>query len=305
MTVENQTQQFEVDGLAQLRIKNVRGSVTIEAGEEKVVLVTAEKQLDTGDAEQTIIEIGQDENGAVYAYSRHPQDGWWRVRRPCKVDFKVQVPQQCSVNLRCVSSSASLEGLHGEFDLHAVSGQLRLSGLSGELHVDAVSGDIHGEQLSGQARLKTVSGNIILQECDLPSLNCSTVSGNLQIQASPIGSEENEFQFKSVSGDIALIVPPDTACTVHSHSLSGRFKTSLPATRYTARRNSAVAEFGGGGARIHTHTVSGDFYLVASERDSVATPHVEPLSQEQRLAILDQLSQGELSVEKALRSLAS
>ena len=184
MAQETIEREFAVTAPASIMLANVRGSVDIQVGDNDVVAVTAVRHLDTGDPDQTEIEIWQEEDGSVIAKTRYHEGGWRLVgqRQPCKVDYIVHVPQACDVKVRCVSSKASVEGLQGEFDIKTVSGKMTLKDLSGRIKATSVSGAIFGTQLSGVTKFESVSGKVHLAESDLPIVTGTSVSGNLVLE---------------------------------------------------------------------------------------------------------------------------
>jgi len=301
MSQETLEGSFEVAAPARLKLSNISGSVDIQPGDEGVILVTAVKHLDSGDPKRTEIRMEQAEDGSV-SVETYFNTGIWefsRLSKPCKVDYVVRTPRGCSLRVSCVSSTTAIQGLEGDLKISSVSGSLSLSELSGDLKVNTVSGDVSGEMLSGPLRLETVSGDVHLNAANLPSVDGSTVSGDISIQT-PLA--DGPYRFNSVSGDVQLVVPGDTRCTARLTSLSGNIRTSLPATRQ--RRNGArVVEIQGGGAKIHLSSVSGDLRIRLPEGETlVETPPIEPASTP-RSNILESLERGEITVEEALKAL--
>lgn len=294
-------QSLELSSPARLRVSNIRGSVHINSTAGNLIQVKAVKHTHTGNPDHTQIQIEQAPDGSITVAAR-----WDRARffdgfdRPCKVDFFIQTPLNCALRVKTVSSSLSVEGITGSFNLKTVSGPLNVNDLAGELLIETVSGRLAGRQLRGPATVKSVSGKIDIHHADLPRLSASTVSGRMHIQT-PLTA--GPYHLKSVSGDLKLIAPPDTACTVRAKSMSGRFKTSLPATRSQVRRRRWDVDLAGGGPELHMSSVSGNLYLVSSQDDRVTEPHSHAPSPQQRRQILEQLENGELTLEAALNTL--
>lgn len=78
----------------------------------------------------------------------------------------------------------------------------------------------------------------------------------------PLG--EGPYRFKTVSGNVRLILPPETGCTVGFRSMSGRLKTSLPTTRSRRQIGQSYAELQGGGPEVHFSSMSGNLSVVPS-----------------------------------------
>ena len=310
---------FRVPAPARLSLSNIRGSIEIQPGDDDIVNVTAVKHLGTGNPDRTEIEIRQVEDGSVSVETRFPEAGFklFGWRQPCKVDYIVRVPHACSVKMSGVSCTASIRGLQGVFDLGTVSGPLSMADLTGRLRASGVSGSISGVRLSGPIQLENVSGSAELMESQLSVVVGSTVSGRIVLET-PLA--EGPYRFKTVSGAVRLIVPPETGCIVEGSGVSGRLKTSLPTTHSRRSGGHWCVELHGGGPEIRFSSVSGDLWLVppdgaapvasplvggtvAGSQDVAGVTPSVPSTAEDRLHILDRISRGELSVEDGLAAL--
>lgn len=307
MSVQTFEETFECPDSPRLRLSNIRGSVTIRAGGAGKISVVARKHIDTGDEENTSVDLSQSKDGTVEVNTRYNQKGFRFFRNwvPCKVDYDVSVPEDCSLKVRGVSNSAKMEGIRGNQDISSVSGGVYLRDLAGELKIKMVSGDVQAESLSGPVRLNTVSGNIKISKSDITSLSAKTVSGDLLVD-SLLG--DGPHNIKSVSGDVKLHIPGGQGAVVTSSSLSGNIRSSLPCSQSIHTRNQHRIEIEGGGIEINHSSVSGDIILMDERR--TGTPKVkedllpgeEPAQSQSE--ILEQVNQGELSVDQAVEMLA-
>lgn len=277
MTQETIEKTFQVAAPAQLTLSNIRGSVEVLPGEEGHLSIVAVKHLDSGDARRTQIEMTQNEDGRVVVATRFDKAAWlvfgWNGW-PCRVDYLVRTPHDCSAQVECVSSSALVQGLTGEVDLRTVSGKLGVRDVSGALKLTSVSGKIIGERLSGPARIETVSGKVSVLDSHLPTVHASSVSADLTLQT-PLG--EGPYHFKSMSGAIKLILQPAAGCSVETRSVSGRFRTSLPITRNERSGRHWHVDLQGGGPAIQMNSVSGSLWIVQSANE-------EPISAPETLS---------------------
>ncbi len=271
---------FMVTSPAHLDLSNIRGSVEIHPGEDGVIHVCATKDPNTGDAKRTEIELTQTAEGTVKVATRFPEGGWsWLFGSfPCRVDYIVQAPRRCSLKINGVSSKTLAEGFEGEFSFHSVSGEMTLRGLAGPVKVDTVSGEVEmaditgalhlhtisgevsGGHIRGPLHLDSVSGKVALEESNLSSVEATTVSGGMHYQTH---FEEGPYRFNSVSGDVELLVPPETACTAELQSISGRLSTRLPATSISRQKGNQTVEVQGGGVKVYLHSISGNLSLAS------------------------------------------
>jgi hypothetical protein len=302
MSEEKFEQVFQVSGQAHLIVKNIRGSVDIQTGEDGTIQVTAIKHSDSGDPKRTEVELTQDSDGAVKAISRFPEGSidWLFGHQPCKVDFVIKAPRQCALKVNGVSNTVLAAGFEGDVSVNSVSGEITLRDLKGSLRIHTVSGDADGERIAGSLVLETVSGDVVLKESVLLSVKANTVSGDLRIHTS---LTEGPYDFRSVSGDVRLTVPPETHCTGELHSVSGDLVSAFPVTAYSRHHGSQLVAVQGGGVKIALHSVSGDLSLDCDGEIPPALEPVKTISSKERRAVLERVEHGELSVDEALSQL--
>ncbi|HBZ54417.1 MAG TPA: hypothetical protein DEO88_03340 [Syntrophobacteraceae bacterium] len=316
MSEEKFEQVFQVSGPAHLIVKNIRGSVDIQPGEDGIIQVIAVKHTESGDAKRTEVELTQETDGTVKAVARFPEGSidWLFSNKPCKVDFVVRAPRKCTLKVSGVSNDAAISGFDGEFSLNSISGDLTLSDLTGELSVNTVSGEVElavvdgklklhtvsgnikGQKTTGSVSLNTVSGDVHLSESSLSTVQAESVSGNLELQT-PLG--EGPYRFHSVSGEVRLTVPAGTRCSAELHSISGRISTNLPQSYNSRHHGTEMVAVQGGGVMISLKSVSGDLFL---DGDGEISP-MKTVSSEERLAVLGRVKSGEITVEEALSQL--
>jgi hypothetical protein len=308
MSIKTIEEIFTCPDSPRLSLSNIRGSVNIQAGEDGVIAVVGRKHLYTGDDENTLVEMSQSRDGTVKVSTRYTHKGLRFLRKwvPCKVDYEIRVPKECTLKVRGVSTSTLITGIAGNHDISSVSGDVDLRSLAGELRLRMVGGDVQGESISGPVRLNTVSGEIKLQKSDIPKLSGKTISGDLMVE-SPIG--DGPYDFNSVSGDIKLHFPSLRGATVTSSSISGAIRTSIPTFQSNQARNRQQIEIEGGSVNINHNSVSGDLFLESDGKNSGSLaeqgllPDEEPA--QSRAVVLEHVDRGELSVDQAIIMLAS
>lgn len=308
---------FEVSGPARLSLHNVEGVIDIAPGDEGVVTVQAVKHPGRG-ANQTEIEITQSGDGAITVATHFLEDFVARLFQPhqhgpVRVDYTVRLPRACQLEVAFVSGQCQVRGLEGDFVLRAVSGPIHLEDLAGQLKINMVSGEVTAARvrLTSGLDLTTVSGDVSFAGCQLPGVTASTVSGGLRLET-PLGA--GPYRFKSVSGDVWLAVPPTTRCHVELHSLSGRLRANLPAARHVSQHGQTRVEAGAAGAdgdaaEVCFQSLSGDLHLIGPDPGQATSPAPAeadaPPAQapDDRMAILERISRGELTVDEALGAL--
>lgn len=305
MSQETIERSFEVGSPARLNLSNIRGKIDLQLGDEGIIAIIAVKHLNSGDENDTQVQIDQGEDGQVIIKTEFINSigNWFGLRKPCKVDYTIRLPKECELKVSGVSSPISVKGLAGTIDLHSVSGGLTLKDLSGNLKISVVSGSIQGEEIAGEVDCNSVSGSVRLLRSDMPVATLKTVSGNMVIET-PLAN--GPYIFKGVSGNVSLIVPQDTSCTAETKSVSGRLRTSLPVTKDERLGSRGLIEIQGGGTEVSYKSVSGSLRIVTSENEKITEPtftrKATPRSKDQ-MSILQKIERGEISVDEALEEL--
>jgi hypothetical protein len=302
MSTELYEDKFDVGAPARLVVKNVRGSVTVVPGEEGVITVKAEKILDSGCSDDLELEVYQEGKDTVYAVARLPE----RITifgsyRPCKVHFTIEAPVSTNLKIKTVSAFVEAKGFEGDVRIKTVSGRQILADLTGEIELDSVSGEIEARSLDGRADVNTVSGRIRLSEGSFPALRAKTVSGGIQAETA---LDQGPYYFNTVSGSIKLVAPEDSSCEVFASGVSGRFYTDHNVSRSDIGKRSWRVKIGEGGTEVKMKTVSGRMSLVSSWDAKGSRPGEKRMSRKERESVLTKLSEGELSVEEAMKELS-
>ncbi len=317
MSTETFEHRFEVESPARLKVGNVRGLVDIRVGEESLITVTALKHKGSGSNRGIQINIEQQSDGLVIAEAKHENsmENWFGLNKPCKVDFTIRVPKNCSIKASSVSSQILIDGLEGDIDVQGVSGALDLSNLQGKFDFNNVSGKITAENLVGPLQMNNVSGKVQVSSSQILSIVGKTVSGNVVIETPLV---EGPYDFKSVSGNTSIITPEDAACTIRINSVSGKAKVNLPVTSKSGVRNKQVIEVAGGGPEVNVKSVSGvlkigspNFVKTESPQIEVEAPPIKAVVQsvqpapqpKTQMQILQEIEDGKLSVEDALQQM--
>jgi DUF4097 and DUF4098 domain-containing protein YvlB len=303
MTIELKEQSFKVGLPAKLVVANIRGKVEIIPTEDGVIKVAAHIHMDDGNPDYTEIAINQGRDGLVEAQVRTPLNTFGIFnRKPLRVDFKIEAPVQTDIRARVVSGPISAHGFEGALDFSSVSGSVSVDDLHGALDLDSVSGKVTGKNLKGSAKVSVVSGRIDLEGCDFTVLKASTVSGKARIETR-FGA--GPYKLSAVSGSLLLVVPEDTGCEVRASAVSGRFYTDLDVTHSEVSRRKWHVNIRDGGPAVHMKTVSGKMQLLSSPDARGSVPGEVRKTQDERKDVLGRLSDGEISVDEALKELAT
>ena len=264
-------QQFDMGPNSELSVSNVSGSVAVHAEEGFLITVQARKRGSSRSRDIPDIDIRKDGN-KVSVQTKTGQFGLINFGRSSAVDYDISVPRDCSVRLNSVSADVKITGIRAEVGVQTVSGDLTLEDIAGELTATTISGDIQGNTITGTLVARTTSGDCELRRTRLRRFSINSVSGDFRVET-PLIVGEQCFA-KTVSGDLSLIVPPDTKATVHLKSVSGSVGCELPAEIVKSGRRHWQGRINGGGAQLEMTSVSGDLNI--SRGDGSAPNVSEP-----------------------------
>ena len=310
MSQETFEKTFTVQDTPEVSIHNVRGSVTVKTGSNDTVSVTAVKQSDTGSTEDTKVTMTQENNTISLAakfensVSRLFNLG---TRKPCRVDFTVTVPASCTLTIRCVSSSTSVEDLNGQVAIQTVSGPVSLHRITGSLAIKTVSGSISASQIHTDIAFNSVSGDLDLHDSDIQKLSMKTVSGDVKLKT-PL-HPDGDYHIHTISGDVKWESPGDSpSASVLVSSISGQVYTRN-AQAHTKKRSGASkkrVDLYGGGVPIHFKSISGDIsfeFPQARSSSETSAPSQAQEPQHDTLDLLEKVARGELSVDNAVQEM--
>jgi hypothetical protein len=293
-------QTFNVSENPRLLLSNVRGPVSVSGGVGSQIHIVAHMDETSGNPEGTEVTITQHENGTVEARTEWNKNYGWFLHRPCKVSYTITVPENCRVKVSNVSGSIELTNVHGDHKIRNVSGSVQLDNTHGNLSAKVVSGKVIARGLAGDVSLEAVSGGLSVEDSNLNRLHTKTVSGS-QMLESPLG--EGPYSLSSVSGSIRLILGKQQGCHVVASCISGGFKSDLPDARGSISKRHWDLEFMGGGPDIKMKTVSGSMRVLSYADASAQRVEVHSPTREERMETLHKVSNGDLSVEEAIRQL--
>jgi len=256
MEKETHDFKFDVGSSPKVLVKNIRGKVEIKQGKDKEIKIQVIKYPDTGNAEETHFIVEQESDNAVIAKVNFESSEFFRIRKPCKIEFLLEVPADCVVRVKNVSGDIYLEKVSGNHRLKNVSGSIVFSDVkSEEFMAKSVSGSVKGINLEcACADIGTVSGSVKLSGMEVEELDVSTVSGSIKFEG---GLGDGRHDLGTVSGSISLKIPEDTNLDIKASSISGRLKSDMNIKFTTISRKRWIGQINKGGSIMKLKTVSG------------------------------------------------
>ena len=173
------------------------------------------------------------------------------------------------------SGSVVMNDVEGKVTARSISGDVRVESIAGDARAVTTSGDINAKRLRGPLDASTVSGDLHVEDCAGAEMKLNTTSGDMNVSlAQPV---TDLFSADSISGDISVIAPPDSDCTVQLTTQSGDIGTDLILRDVARRRGRMEGVVGQGRGRLEVHSVSGDISVrVRKLTQSEGTRWAEP-----------------------------
>ena len=247
------------DQVHRVLVRIVEGTVSVVGSDDRPTLEVAEL---AGAPLQVRLQDGD----LVIEYERPWRPGplGWLVGRGQRrrAVLSLAVPRDCRVELRAVSASQMVGGLHGPVEARTVSGEITLSGLRGPVEAETVSGPVQASGVTGDLSARTVSGDLTVAEGGDGSVRAKTVSGAVTIDLQADGGRD--INLTSVSGDLTVRLPETSDLQVKLQSTSGQVSSAFEQLERdrTPGRYMAWGRLGAGTGRLRAASTSGHVALL-------------------------------------------
>ncbi len=196
-----------------------------------------------------------------------------------EVDLRITAPVWMAVTVSGVNTSAKVEGIRapisietveGEIDvsggeglisLSSVQGSVALRGARGRISVNSVNEDVQVSNSAGEVMAETVNGEITLDGVDAPTVDASTVNGDIEY-AGPIRNG-GRYAFSTHNGDITLTVAEGSNANVAVSTFNGEFESEFPVPLSGTRKGKGFNfSLGTGSAQVRLESFQGTIQLV-------------------------------------------
>lgn len=231
--------EFTATGPVEAEISLPAGNVSLTAAQAETVTVSLLPRQGRGDkaADRLIADTEVSFEGGTL--SVHVPK-LVQLRGDAALDLTIELPAGSSVTARTASADLKCTGELGALNAHTASGDVtadRISGnaslvtASGDVRVQDVAGDVSVSTASGDAAIaraggdftaKTASGDLRIGQAGR-SAEVRTASGDVRIESIAAGRAD----VTSVSGDVAIAVPPGIEVFLDLSSISGRVRSEL------------------------------------------------------------------------------
>jgi len=172
---------FSLDEDADFTLKNVNGSVTIDAWDKPQAQVTVIKRGSDSDrkAVQVYFKNGDSELSLRTAYPKGSNKS--------EVIYQIKLPRKLD-----------------SIDLNTVNGAIKLSDISAEIAAQTVNGSVELANVAGVNKAQSVNGNVkaVLREAGSDSMEFGNVNGSIEVQIK--GDLDADLEAVAVHGTITI-----------------------------------------------------------------------------------------------------
>lgn len=220
-----------------LRVRNLSGTIHVQAASGNDVVVDAHKHWRHGDPEEVRFTVDKTSDGDVVICalwgneSSCDEDGYHSHMHhhhdddnDVSVEFTVQLPKGVNIGTSTVNGGVSVDGATGRVQASTVNGSVEAATLGGPVEASTVNGDV-------EVHMHSTS--------DAMDLNYSTVNGSIRVY---MPSELNaDIELSTVNGSFHSDYPLALTGRIDPHHIH--------------------AAIGSGGPRVRCSTVNGSIDL--------------------------------------------
>ena len=222
-----------------LRLRNLKGDVTIEASTDGQVQVSGHRVTHGVRAEQVEFATINDANGVVLCalHGRRGHCGasdyraggggiWDRLmfRSGVDVAWEIRVPAGVKV------------------DVSDVNGSVKIAGVTSDVIANTINGSVKASTTAGSIHARSVNGNVVVDMAGTGALT--------------------DVDLKTVNGSVTATLPDNVAAAVEMGTVNGLVESQFAVTSTgKINRHRLVGTIGTGGAPVSLKTVNGSVTL--------------------------------------------
>src|SRR5690348_10031178 len=290
---------LKVNGHVDLDINTGSGSITVRAGATDTVEVTGHIRATewfSSSARERVQRLEQNppiQQSGNSIRIGHIEDS--DLRRNISISYEVVVPSDTQLKAEAGSGSQSVDGIHGDVDIHTGSGSLKVSNTSSTVRADSGSGSITIDHIKGDVRARTGSGSIhatdiaggfegntgsgsihleqtapgaVRAETGSGDMELNGVRGSLEARAGSGdvragGDPRAGWLVHTGSGRVRLEIPSEAAFDLDARTSSGSISLQHPVTiQGRITKKEVRGRVRGGGVQVEVQTGSGDIEIL-------------------------------------------
>jgi len=248
MTVEelkgnyNEVTYCEYEDVDEFNISWIAGNVTVKPTDGDKVKVTEYCQRELKDGEKMKVET----SGSLISIDFKTDNNLFNM--PPKL-LVIEIPngKADEIEINTVSADVIIETITSEeMKIATTSGDINGTISADKIDFASISGDIAAEISAEKTKISTTSGSTsIISDERLDELKFDSISGKIKLDAAKCPKEAN---INTTSGNIEIILPPDSQFTLDYDKISGDLTNDFPTP-------------GNGDCELEISTISGDLTI--------------------------------------------
>jgi DUF4097 and DUF4098 domain-containing protein YvlB len=273
-----------------LKVDNPNGAFKFTSGAAEGMLIARVK------VRGATIEEAKERAGS-FSVMIEESDHAVTIRQPrvayATVDFEIQLPTGCAMDVRNESGSIDVtdSGHGGKFVTY--SGNARLKGLNGPLEITSYSGDVTIEDsetsmlnledksgdvsligLRGNINARIASGDLHIQNWSGKTLAVESVSGDVHIELKepPTGA----INVRTVNGEAEIVVPEGGDFRVSLSTLRGSVLSKISLEDLNETEQRVTGKRGAGTHALDVSGINGDISVRGPKVEPTAAPVAQP-----------------------------
>jgi DUF4097 and DUF4098 domain-containing protein YvlB len=251
---ETFAQSYPFSAGGTLTLRNVNGSVTLDAWDRNEVRIEAEKEVKAGsdaDARKVMDQVKIDVQtgaGGLRVETKLPKRNdsllsWLGGNKGgVNVTYRVHLPRQAKVDAGSVNGTVALTGTHGAAKLDSTNGTIKVAGVDGSLELGTTNGSITAAGISGTVKAETTNGDIDLQFANVP--------------------RQGDLALETTNGGVTVKLPRGAGVSVDAATTNGRVHSDFQVAGGEPGKRRLSGDINGGGSRLHIRTTNGGVHLV-------------------------------------------
>lgn len=273
-----------------LKIENPSGSVTVTTGTTAEGKLTAKAKIRGNTVEEA------KERAEAFSVMIEESDHHIQVRQPRQtailVDFLVELPFGCPVDVRTESGDLHISGTGKNVKGSTQSGDIHVKGAAGLIELSIQSGDTHVEDCtptaltfeckSGTVKLTNVNGNvngraasgdISIKGWSGKTLAVESVSGN--VNAEIIEGISGQVTIRTVNGNTDLTLSDGNDCRVSLSTIRGDVHCNIPLDDEAKSEQIVNGRLGNGTGSLEVSGINGNINVQLIAAEPTVTPSSE------------------------------
>jgi hypothetical protein len=239
---------------SQVTLRNVNGSVRVEAWDRGEVQIEADKQVKAGTdsaarkfMDQVRIDVTPGGGGLrIETHAPKRGDGIWEAMFGNSINYHVNytlhVPRQAAVDAESVNGGVSLAGTHGKVRLETTNGAVDVQDVTGNVDAGSTNGGISATRVAGAVKAETTNGAV-----------------DVELTALPAGSD---LRFESTNGSVHVRLPRDARLSVDAETTNGHVKSDFEVPGAKPGKRSLKGDINGGGGQLKIRTTNGGIEIL-------------------------------------------